>query len=762
MKAILSRCNAGGSTRRWHNAGEMSPAPPQPGNVPSSAPGEPIAATLQRALAHHQAGELAVASDLYRAVLASAPDNFDALHLLGVIAVQQGEWLEADTLLRRARAINPQSPEACSNHVVALKALERHDEALAACDAAIALNPNYVEAHHNRGVALLARQRYDEALASFDAALALRPAFAPAFADRGSALAGLGRHEAALASYDRALALQPRDPKALVRRGAALSALARHAEALDMIDRALALAPDDVDALNSRGGALTQLRRYPEAMACYDRALELRPDFAEARYNRGALRGYAGQHDAACADLAAAQARDPRLPCIDSMLLHAKLHCCDWNGFAETRERILAGLRAGERNVDPLTLMGLSDSTADQLQCARRWVSALFPRSATPLWRGERYAHSRIRIAYLSTDFREHAMPRLMAGVFEAHDRARFETTALSFGVDAPSAMRIRLTRAFDRFVDVRTMSDAEIAGWLRNEEIDIAVDLNGHTADARSGIFARRPAPIQVNYLGFPATMGADFIDYLIADRYVVPETLRHGYAEKIVYLTDCFQANDAKREIAPLTVTRQDLGLPAEGFVFCSFNSSYKLSPPQFDSWMRILAATPGSVLWLLGRSAVVEDSLRREARARGVAPERIVFAGQAPYADYLARYALADLFLDSLPFNAGTTASDALWAGLPVLTCSGEAFAARMAGSLLHAIGLPELVTATPAAYEALAVRLATDRAPHRDVRARLARHRDSFPLFDTERFRAQIEAAYVAMWQRCQRGEPPGGV
>ncbi|MDX1377177.1 MAG: hypothetical protein R3357_16545, partial [Burkholderiales bacterium] len=370
-----------------------------------------------------------------------------------------------------------------------------------------------------------------------------------------------------------------------------------------------------------------------------------------------------------------------------------------------------------------------------------------------------RPARARIRLAYVSADFYDHAMAVLMAGVFEHHDRDRFEVTALSLGAGREGAMRTRLLRSFERFVDAGGKSDRQVAGLMADAQIDIAVDLMGYTQNARSAIFAQRPAPVQVNYLGYPGTLGADFIDYVIADAFVVPHGAEAHYAEKVVRLPDCFQANDAKREVSDATPARSALGLPEDAFVFCCFNSDYKLNPALFDVWMRVLRRSPGSVLWLLGESDTAIANLRREAQQRGVEATRLVFAGRTRAPEYLARYRVADLFLDTLPFNGGATASDALWAGLPLLSCAGEAFAARMSGSLLHALGLPELVTRSLDDYEALAVSLAAERTRMQELKDRLARNRLRAPLFDTARFTRTLEAAYEAMWAIRQSGEPP---
>ncbi len=823
--------------------------------------GNKLAKKLTQAIAAHQLGELAAAERLYRSILASKPNHFDALHLLGVIEHQKGRYREAERLIGRALKINPQSAAAHVNHGLALQALDRHEDALASYDRALALKPEdasvlnnrgtvlqalkrpedalasidraialrtgYDRALYNRGIALQDLGRTEEALASFDRALALKPDYIPALYNRGIALANLKRPEDALASFERALALKPDYVEALNTRGNALRDLNRPEEALSSYDRALALKPDEPDALNNRGNALRDLRRFEEALSsydralalkpdyvealnnrgivlrdlkrpeealtslaraieikpdyaeaifnrgktfaemdrpveateCYVRALEIRPDYAEVLSERGSLLNKLKLYDEAIEDFEHLLRIDPHYPYAKGNYLHAKMYCCNWASIEEDVRGVIEGLRAGERCDYPWAFLGISDSPEDQLACARIFTASEYPPSRDSLWKGERYGHDKIHVAYISSDFRNHAMAYLIAGLFELHDRSRFVTTAISIGPDTKNEMRGRIERAFDRFIDAREKSDRAVAELLRELEVDIAVDLNGFTAHSRPGILALRPAPVQVSYLGLPGTMGAGYIDYIIADRVIIPEDRHDCYAEKIVYLPDTYFVNDSKRRIAEATPTRAEAGLPDAGFVFCSFNNNYKITPPVFDVWMRLLREVDGSVLWLLQSNDVSAKNLRREAESRGVAPDQLVFAPKIEPADHLARHRLADLSLDTLPCNAHTTASDALWAGLPVLTCLGTTFAGRVAASLLNAVGLPELITHSIGEYEALAMTLAKDRQAHAAIKAKLALNRTSYPLFDTDRFRRHIEAAYVAMWERAQRGEKP---
>ena len=638
---------------------------------------------------------------------------------------------------------------------VALHRAGRWEDAAQLLAQVLAVHPHHAEALYNRGLALAKLGRHEEAVASYDLVLAQRPDFAPAFADRGAALTALGRSDDALASYERALVIDPTLVAAHYNRSALLSAMKRFADAAAGCEAALRLAPDLVPALNNRGSALIQLKRHEEALASLDRALRIEPDCAEALYNRGIALADLRRHDEASRDFARVAHREPALPLIDSLLLHSRMHCCDWQGFEDQSQWIVAGVRAGLLVSDPFTLLAIDGSPADQLDCARTFMGERYP-AGPRLWQGERYRHERIRLAYLSADLREHPVAHLMAEVFERHDRRRFEVVAVSWGPAAPSPMRARLERGFDTFLEVSGQSDAAVAERLRALEIDIAVDLTGITAEARTGILARRPAPVQVNYLGYPGSMGAEYIDYLLADRYLVPEAARGHYAEQVVYLPETFQPSGS-RQLAAVP-KRAALGLPEQGVVLCSFNNSYKITPALFAIWMRILTRVPGSVLWLVGEGAVA-GNLKREAAARGVDPGRLVLAPRVGYGEHLARCAVAELFLDTLPFNGGSTASDALWAGLPVLSCSGEALAGRMAGSLLQTLKLPELITATLGEYEARAMELASDAARLAQLKAKLGRAREATALFDGARFQAHLEAAYIGMWERSQRGLPP---
>ncbi|MEA2905694.1 MAG: protein O-GlcNAc transferase [Alphaproteobacteria bacterium] len=695
----------------------------------------------------------------YGKALALKPDFPEALSNRGDALSALGRHDEAMANFDRALALRPDFADAHNSRGGTLAALKRHEEALASFERALAAQPDHAEALNNRGNALSELKRHEEALASYDRALAIRPGYAEAHYDRGNALSALKRYEEALASYDKALAVFPGYAEAYDNSGNALMQLNRHEDALLRFERALALAPANAGAFNNRGSAFSALKRHEDALASYDRALALRPDFVDAISNRGNVLKDLKRYDQSIACYEQALALDPEHIDASVGLAEVALSVCDWARTTVLAGELEARVAAEKPTVAPFTLLAYCDDPALHLQCARTFVADRIPVMPKPLWTGGPMRRDKIRVAYLSADFHRHATAYLIAELFELHDRSRFEIVGVSFDWDDGSEVRRRLVKAFDHFHDVRTKSDREVAHLLHGSGVDIAIDLKGYTGDSRLGIFAHRPAPIQASYLGYPGTIGADFMDYIIADPVVTPFEHAPFYSEKIVQLPDCYQVNDRKRKIAERIPTREAAGLPPQGFVFCCFNNNYKIAPAVFDVWMRLLLAVPGSVLWLLADNAAAEANLRREARTRGVDPARLVFAGRCNLDEHLARHRLADLFLDTLPYNAHTTASDTLWAGVPIVTCRGSAFAGRVSASLLRAAGLAELVTHSLADYEALALRLATDAGLIGRYRDRLAGSLPACALFDTDRFRRHLEAAYVTMWETWQRGEDP---
>lgn len=642
----------------------------------------------------------------------------------GLAAHQKGQMDTAAALYLQVLKLNPIHFDAL--HLLGVVELTRgnYQTSLTLICKALNVNNRDANAHYNHGLALQAVGRHGDAIESYDKAVALKPDYSSAWFNRGNSLMQVNSLSEALQSFDMAIRCSPNHAVAHMNRGLVLEQLGRNLDALASYDESLRIRSDDPGALVNRGNVLKAMERLDEAIDSYGRALKVGsvPDFAFGIW------------------------------------LQLKMQICDWGDlkrqFVEMSQRILRD----EKIVQPFTVLASTDSLHLQRKAAEIWINARYPGNDALPAIGKYSSHPKIRIGYFSADFHNHPIAYLLADLIESHDRERFEVLAFSIGADKDDQMRRRLRAAFDQFIEVRDLSDMDVVKRARQFEIDIAIDLTGLTSDARPGIFAMRAAPVQVSYLGYLGTMGAEYIDYLIADHVIVPPESRSNYAEKIAYLPS-YQANDAKRQIADQMFTRAELGLPNDGFVFSCFNNNYKITSDTFDGWMRILKRVDGSVLFLYAENQFATINLRNEAGMRGVDPNRLVFAKRLPMPEYLARYRVADLFLDTAPYNAGATASDALWAGLPVLTCAGEAFASRVAASLLMAIGLPELVTTTQEQYESTAVELATNRERLLMVKQKLENNRLCTALFDTARFTKAIEFAFTKMYERCQDGSPP---
>jgi protein O-GlcNAc transferase len=706
-------------------------------------------------------GRHAEAIEQLTTLVAHHAGHFPAHFMLGSALAKTGQHQAALASYDQALRLNPQFAEAHLDKGTIHLSARRLNDALSCYDNALAVQSDFPEAWLGRCYALIQLGRFDDALAAVDKALALRPDFAEGWVGRGNALLDCNRPEEAAAAYDRALEARPDFAAAWSGHGNVLFRSGRHSEAEAAFGHAVAGDSTFAEAWLGRGALALSLGRHEEALTALDQALALNANLPNIWLVRGQAHYLEKRYDAALADWNKALALHPDQPGVAAACLRVRMHHCDWAGFEAACESARASVRSTGL-VAPFMFVAIPSTPPEQLQCARTWAAGNFRHVGARVTHGARPDDGRVRIAYLSADFHQHATARLMAGVFEQRDRTRFEITGVSVGPNDQSAMRRRIEAAFERFVDARPHGDDQIADLIRALNVDILVDLKGYTQDARTGVLARRPAPIQVNYLGFPGTIGADFIDYIIADRDVIPEHEFDCYAEKVVWLPDSYQANDRNRAIATASPPRAEHGLPQAAFVFCCFNDNYKITPAVFACWMRILLAVPTSVLWLFEENAIAAGNLRREAAARGVAPERLVFARNLPNAEHLARHRCADLFLDTLPYAAHTTASDALWTGLPVLTCLGETFAGRVGASLLNAIQLPELITTTVQAYEKLAIELAGDPARLADIRTRLARHRLTTPLFDTAGLTRHLETAYLAMMERLQAGLPPAHI
>lgn len=634
-----------------------------------------------------------------------------------------------------------------------------HWEGAAACFAErCRLMPGDAVSQYNRGVALQELGRAPEAIDAFERAIALKSGYAAAYFALALAYRDLGAFDAALVAIDLAVAANAADPRFPLERARVLLSLNNPAQALQTLDALLSQHPGFAEALNVKGVALKSLYRQDEALAAYDQAIRLQPDFADARINRANLYLLKRRFSAALSDYDEVQRVKPDSPGLAGVRLYTSMHLYRWADFEATLPQLVRGVEQGHAATQPLAMACFLDDPEIQQKTSRAWAASV-PR---PQGHWQRPPGTRrpgqIRIAYVSGDFKSHPVSFLMAEVFELHDRERFEVIALNYGAASNDAMQERLRRSFDQFYDVEQLPDQQLAELARSLDIDIAIDISGFTSGARTTLFAWRLAPVQIMYIGYLGTSGADFYDYVIADPVIVPPEVRRFYDEKVITLP-WYQANDRQRPAPAAPASRAALGLPEDGFVFCSFNNPTKLTPGMFDAWVDILQRVPGSVLWVLGEEEIAKDNLRDNARARGMEPSRLVFASRGSRETYLANLAAADLFLDTQPYNAGTTASDALWMGLPVLTQQGRSFAARVAASVLQSAGLPELITQTTGDYVATAVRLAQQPDVLADLRRRMRASRGTCRLFDAPAFTRHLETALARAYGLGEAGSVP---
>jgi predicted O-linked N-acetylglucosamine transferase (SPINDLY family) len=740
---------------------------------------------LNKAYSFQQKGYLKEARAIYDQILQVQPSNFDALQLAGSVASIQNSYDEAIELLSRAIKVYALHAPSFFNLAVALQKNKHTESAIANYDEAIKLRPHYAIAFLNRGGAHLELKQLEAAIADYNHAIQLKPDFAEAFFYRANALYDSQHIKPAIADYDQAIKFKPYWAEAFFKRGNALRAINEIDDAIASYERAISLKPDYPEAFNNIANILKDRNFLSEAISYYEKAISLKPDYAEAYsncgnvylvlnkfkssisyheqainikpeyaeayFNKGAAleRLKLSKEANACFEIA--YKLKPDLDYHLGAILHSRMILCDWSDFYIITSKLLEAVLFQKKITDPFTFSSFLDDSKAQLECSRIYANTKYS-VKTSLRNTHNYKnHKKIRIGYFSCDFREHPVSYLTSELFELHNRDKFEIIAFSFGPDTQDSCRKRLEKAFDQFFDVENKTDSEIIALTKEIEIDIAVDLGGFTAGARTLLFAMRVAPVQLSYIGYLGTMGADYYDYLIADPTIIPKENQQYYSEKIVYLPS-YQVNDTKREISAKEFTRSEIGLPEKGFVFCCFNNNYKITPSTFDSWMRILLSVEGSVLFLLDANETATNNLIKEASSRGINSDRLVFAKHLPMPEYLARYRVADLFLDTLPYNAGTTASDALRMGLPIVTQMGQAFASRMAASLLNSVGLPELITTNQDAYEALAIELATSPQKLDAIKSKLLNNLPSAPLYNTKLFTKHIESAYQAIYQR----------
>ena len=698
---------------------------------------------LQKALQAIQNNEFIIAKEYLNEILLIDPGRSDAMRFLGVIAALEKNWSHALDYVDEAIKLDPKNGFAHSNRGNILLELGKKEEALCAYEKAILFEPLYAEAYNNGGNIYQALKRYQEALACYAKAIALQPGYSEAFANQGNAFQNLGRYQEALSSYEKAVTINPKCAPAFY--GVARLFLLRnqYSDAFGCCEQALKIDPCNEDALRLKGDIFFEIKDYQNALAVYNKLLIINTNLSDVWFSKGQLYSEMKEFDLAHDAYQKTLQMTPNREFLLGMLVQNGLQMCSWSA--------LKGVGYNKKVAIPYNFISIKDDKKlikKSLEIYAKSLQGNIKREVQNI----DVPNKKIRLGYFSADFHNHPTAYLIAELFECHNKEEFELIAFVFGRNTPDEMRARLQNSFDRFIDLNGMTDQEAAKLSRDMQIDIAIDLKGYTKEARPRIFMYGAAPIQVSYLAFPGTMGSDSFDYVIADLVVIPNDMQDGFSEKVIYLPNSYQVNDRNRKISSNIRSRKQFGLPDSGFIYCSFNNNYKITADTFDGWIRILSAVQDSVLWLYEDNRFAKKNLIEYAKLRGLDASRLIFAGPMELADHLARYRIADLFLDTSPCNAHTTASDALWAGLPLLTTIGKSFAARVAASLLSAVGLPDMIANSQKEYEEIAIELGKNPAKLGEIKSRLESNLLTKPLFDTPQFTKHLEAGYKLAYRR----------
>ena len=724
-----------------------------------------IAINPDFAEAHHslggglkELGRLDEAVNSFNKALELQPNFSEAHNNLANTFKELGQLEDAVNSYEKALSINSDYPSTHNNLGNAFKELGQLNDAAKSYQNALVINPDYSDSHNNLGVIFYELDKYDEAVQSYERALAIDPEYAEAHNNLGVTLKKLGHLEEAVKSYEKALIIDPNYSDSYNNLGVVQKKQGKLDAAVKSYKSALAINSGDADTHNNLGIALVELEHLDDAIESYGRAIRINPELAEAHNNLGHVLSKLNQYLDSLKAYEKAFTIKPDLNDVLGNILSAKMNSCNWDGLPKLLNKTRAKINKNIRVIDPFTLFGLIDDPVLTRKAIELRVNTDHPKSHLLPKISLYPQHSKIRIGYFSGDFRAHPVSYLTAELYELHNRSQFEIHAFSLGPDTKDEMNLRIKAGVDQFHDVRSMSHKEIALLARSFEIDIAIDLAGLTAESRTDVFAMSVAPIQLSYIGFLGTMGASYYDYLIADKIMIPEKNQKDYSEKIVYLPS-FQVNDSKDLPPDISLSRKDVGLPDKGFVFCCFNNTYKFTPIIFDSWARILKQVNESVLIVFVNNDLSKTNLLKEIALRDVDPDRLIFGDSLPRPEYLARYRTADLFLDTSPYNAGTTASDALRMGLPMITNIGKSYQARMGASILNALNLPELVTTSLEEYESLAIELATDTDKYKIIKDKLVNNLLIAPLFNTPLFTRNIESAYKIMYEKYQQNKKP---
>ena len=693
---------------------------------------------------------------IYENILVVDKKNFDALFFLAVILINFKNYKKARDLLEQVVSIKPNSADAYNNIGICLEKSNDLDGAIKNYNLAIDNRPNFAEAHNNIGVVFQKLRNFDQAILQYKKAISYKNLYLDPYINLANIFKETKQFEEAIKNYDLAINLNPKLAEVYNNKGNALKEIRKFEEAIKNYDLAINLNPKLAEVYNNKGNALKEIRKFEEAIKNYDLEINLNPNFANAYFNTATALQDIKNFENAVLYFEKALLLNKEIPFCKGHLLHAKMLCCNWSGLNELYKEIYNDVEKNRFSATPFGYQAICDDESNLQKCAQLYSSKRFPEIKNNLFSKKISKNKKIKIGYLCGEFREQATSILMTEVWEKHNKEDFEIIAFDSGWDDKSLRRNRIIKAFDKFIDISKVSDFDAAKLIHKEQIDILINLNGFFGTGRPVVFSYRPAGIQINYLGFPGTIGSKYIDYILCDKTVVPLESKKFYNEKIIYFPDSYQANDTKRNISDKKFLREELSLPKKSFVFCCFNNNYKITPNMFDVWARLLKKIDNSVLWLIEGNSEATENLKKEAKIRNIDASRLIFAKRMKLEDHLARHKNADLFLDTLPYNAHTTASDSLWAGLPVLTCLGKAFPGRVAASLLRSLDLPELITYSENEYVAKAEELALNPERLRVIKNKLDTNKFSQPLFNAELFCRSLESAFKIIFEKYSLG------
>ena len=745
---------------------------------------------LSIALGLLKKNDFANARKIYENILSLNPNNFDALFYLSVIFLNFKDYISASNLLKKVILLRPDYASAYNNLAICCENLndpknaiknynlainkkknfsEAHnnighffhkrklfDQAISSYKKAISYNKVYLEAYINLGHLFKEIKKFEEALENYDLAIKINPNIAEIYNNKGNILAEITKFEEALENYDLAIKIKPSIAGCYYNKGNVLSKIRKFEEALENYNLAIKINPNIAEVYNHKGNVLSKTKKFLEAIENYNLAIKINPNFAGFYFNKANVLKEIGKFEDAIHNYEKAQLLDNKIEFCKGNLLHAKMLCCNWSNLYELYNEIFNDVNNGKYSASPFGYQAICDDESNLQKCAQLFSNKNSPEIKNSFFIKKKLKKKKIKVGYLCGEFREQATSILMTEVWEKHNKEYFEILAFDSGWDDKSLRRKRIVNAFDKIIDISNLSDLDSAKSIYNEQVDILVNLNGFFGNARPIVFSYKPAKIQVNYLGFPGTMGVNYIDYIICDKIVVPPDSKNFYNEKIVYLPNTYQPNDSKRVISKRSFSREELSLPDNAFVFCCFNNNYKITPNMFEIWTTLLNKVNNSVLWLLEGNLEAVKNLKKEIEIRGIDSSRLIFAKQMKHEDHLARHRNADLFLDTLPYNAHTTASDSLWAGLPVLTCVGKTFPGRVGASLLKSLDLEELITHSDHEYINRAAELAFNKEKLILIKDRLNSNKLKKPLFNSELFCKNLEMAFQIMFEKSDLG------